>query len=235
MEKLSSSLSKQFNFVELFAGSGNISNAFSQAGFNTWKTDIRKRKGICEPDLKIDIQNLHRPLIPFRKIDALWCAVPCTPFSFGSGDYYYKNGTYKPNAEIYLALLEKSISLIRECSPAFYFIENPRGRLQYEKVLRTFLQDTGGHCREITLSSYGHCTTKPTHIFTNFNSWISKPLDPFGRSNRNKTSQAFTNLTLNKRQSTPFMLGWEIAHQLFHHLNSKEKLSNSFGSQFTLF
>lgn len=201
----------QRTFIELFCGSGNITRAFADSGFETWKTDNRKRKGVCEPDLKIDFNNLSSSLIPFKKVNVLWAGVPCTAFSFAGGAFYYKNGQYKENAKPFIELLEKCLELIEEINPDFYFIENPRGRMQYNKSLTDFLQRTGGVKKLITLSSYGHSTTKPTHIFTNAVNWEPQKLDGYGRGNKNKGAALFDNMTLVKRQSTPYNLGKEIA------------------------
>lgn len=57
------------SFVELFCGFGTITDSFKKRGFKTWKTDIRKRRGCCEPDLRINILQLSSSNIPINKID----------------------------------------------------------------------------------------------------------------------------------------------------------------------
>lgn len=209
-------------FVEFHCGSGNISRSFIDCGFDVWSTDKRYRKGVCQPDFKSDIHNLTRRSCPYIKVNALWSSIPCTPFSYGSGNYYFANGEYKPIAIPYIAMLKKNLELIKIYNPDFYFIENPRGRMRHHPLMIDFLKSTKGVIKTITLSSYGHATTKPTNIFTNAVDWNPLPMDPYGRGNKNKSAQLFSNLTLHKRQSTPYNLGFEIATYV------KKKLSSSY-------
>lgn len=210
-----------FFAVELFCGSGSISKAFSNQGFITWSTDIRRRKNICEPTLKIDFNNLYRSFIPFDNIDVIYAGLPCTAFSYASGNYYYKNQIPTPNAEEYIKLLDKCLVLIHDIKPNLWFIENPRGRLRYNKLMIDFLANNGGCCKYCTLSSYGFPTTKPTDIFTNAYDWSPRVPRSYGRGYKNESSYVFDNLTVCSRQKTPIEFANSIAQYCKH------KLSNS--------
>lgn len=59
------------NIIELFSGSGAISNEFKKTGHNVFSIDIRKRKGICEPDLKKNIMYVTLKDIPFKNVDVI--------------------------------------------------------------------------------------------------------------------------------------------------------------------
>jgi hypothetical protein len=66
--------------LELFSGSGNISRAFRERGWNTITLDNDPR---CGADLQISILDF-RPsehLPPGTKIDLLWMSPPCTMYS----------------------------------------------------------------------------------------------------------------------------------------------------------
>lgn len=43
------------NILELFSGFGTISKEFKERGHKVFSIDIRKRKGVCEPDLRKNI------------------------------------------------------------------------------------------------------------------------------------------------------------------------------------
>lgn len=199
-------------FIEFFCGSANVTQAFKNHNFKTFSTDSRYRSGKCMPDLKIDFNKLSSSCLPFHNPDVCWGSVPCTAFSYGAGNYYYSDNSFKENAAPFLNLLEKYLVLMRELKPQYYFIENPRGRMQNHPSLKQFLNDTGGVCKLVTLSSYGHATLKPTHIFTNATDWNPITPDGTGRGNKNPNNTFFSNLTLNSRQTTPHALADEIAH-----------------------
>lgn len=201
------------NLLELFCGKAEISEAFKEAGHNTFTVDKRFRKGTCEPDLQIDINKLCRPLIPFDKIHCIWASFPCTPFSYGAGNYYYDGKYSKENAAPFIKLVKNTLDFIEECNPDFFFIENPRGKLRYEKLMIDWCIKYKALVKEITLGSYGFHTIKPTDIFTNACDWLPRKKLPFGRGSRN-AGKPLTNLTTIQRQSTPKALGTEIVNYL---------------------
>ena len=213
------------NVVELFCGHASFTNSFKEAGYNTWCTDNRKRSGVCNPDLRIDIKKLSRSSIPFDKINVLWASVPCTAFSYGAGDYYY-NGKYaKDNAGDFLKLLKITLELIEECNPDFFFIENPRGKLRYEKMMVDWCIKRSTLIKEITLGSYGFPTIKPTDIFTNAYDWNPRSSLKYGRGQKNPGLKLLTNLTQAQRQSTPILLAEEIRDYIHQKYSTVENVT----------
>lgn len=202
------------NVLELYSGSGEVSRTFARHGYNTMQIDIRKRKGICEPDLRIDIMQLSPGHIyTFLKcqVDIVWCSFPCTVFSYAAGNFHFKDG--KPVSESaahFLKLLAKSLALITELKPVYFFIENPRGKLRYEKIMLDWLVRNNGMIKELTYASYGLPITKPTNLFTNAHDFVCRPLHPFGRGNKSP-KQIFDNMTVCQRQKVPGTLIEEIA------------------------
>lgn len=210
-----------FTTVEFFCGHGNISSSLKEQGFQTWKTDIRYRKGKCTPDYNCDILNLKRSDIPFDKIDVAWASIPCDVFSHASGDYYLTDyGKLGENALHFIKLLKKTVALFEEMQPALWFIENPKGRMRYQKTMVDFLARNNGTIKECTLSSYGFPTTKPTDIFTNAYSWQPLPMDKFGRGA--KCMPVFNKMTKCQRQETPWNLCKSIS------MFCREKLTSPF-------
>jgi hypothetical protein len=195
--------------IELFCGHGEVTRAFRSAGHHAYSYDIRKRKGICEPSLREDIMKLQRTDFP-HEVDVVWASPPCTSFSYGAGNFYYKKG--KPNKEAinYIQLLRKTLKLIHELRPVYYFIENPRGRMRYNKDMIDFLAKHDGCIKPLTLSSYGFPTIKPTDIFTNCHAFIPRQMDPYGRGHKNPTGWDLSQLTVSSAQRTPPELALDI-------------------------
>ena len=202
----------KLNVVELFCGSGSITEEFERAGHNTFSIDIRKRKGVCDPHLQKDIMKLKRSDIPFEKIDVVWASPPCDVFSYAGGSFHWdSNGNPKTKKCIeHIKILKKCIDFIKLLSPGYFFIENPRGKMRYNKYMIDFLIKNNGMTKELTYSSYGLPIKKPTNIFTNALNYHPKELDSFGRGAKNKGPGAFDNLTKCQRQKVPRTLAKEI-------------------------
>lgn len=198
------------NVVELFSGSGTFTDIFKSAGHNTFSIDLRKRKGVCEPDLRKDIMQLTSQDIPFNKCHVLWASPPCDVWSYASNDFHWDEFGYPKTIKClkHIQLLNKCLELIEQISPEYYFIENPRGRMRKSPMIKQFLSRTSGSIKSCTLSSYGFPTTKPTNIFTNAIGWIPRKMHAFGRGA--KVRYRFDNITKCSRQKTPRPLAEDI-------------------------
>jgi hypothetical protein len=212
--------------VELFCGAAEVSRAFADHGFSTFKVDKRKRAGVCVPDLQIDICKMYPNHLPLKNIGVLWASVPCNAYSNAAGNYYRDGTGYKESTMYFQKLLRKTLSLIEEIKPTWYFIENPRASLRYNKMMIDFLSRTSGTIKSCTLSSYGFPTTKPTDLFTNYAGLKLLPMDPFGRGAK-VTDTKFNNLTVVQRQATPYNLPSSICAQL---LNTSPIIQTHYGT-----
>lgn len=206
--------------LEIFCGKAGFSKVAEQNGMKAISVDIRKRKGVCEPTMQLDLLKVPDSYFNGMGIKVVYAAVPCTAFSYVSGKFYYDKATgYKPAAKIYLDLMAKTIQIIEsllEENPNLIFIaENPRARLRYEKTWIDFLSRNNGMTKYCTLSSYGFPTTKPTDIFTNLHEWQPRTPLPYGRGA--KCSGVLSNMTTVSRQATPI----ELYEDLFKVINSK--------------
>ncbi len=219
------------NIIELFCGYGIISNSFKKAGFQTFSTDIRKRKGVCEPTLRKNILQLTSRDIPFKKVHVLWASPPCDVWSYASGNFHWnQDGTPKTKKCLeHIKILKKTLELIDEISPDIFFIENPRGRLRDFPFFIKWLEKHQAVCKTLTYSSYGFPTTKPTNIFTNVREISFKELDRFGRGAKVKTK--LDNISVCQKQKIPQSLADEIVkyvrgiivNQLFPPTKEKNK------------
>src|SRR5262249_43390535 len=68
-----------------------------------------------------------------------------------------------------IQLVMKTLELIRETSPRWWFIENPRGMLRTLPMMQKYLRHTVTYCQ------YGDTRMKPTDIWTNASWWEPRP------------------------------------------------------------
>lgn len=202
------------NMIELFCGSGTISKEFKNSMHDTFTIDIRKRKGICEPDLKKNILHVRLSDIPFKKVDVLWASPPCDVFSKAGASFHWnKDGSPKTaKCEEHIRIFKKSLVLIEKIKPTLFFIENPDGRMKYRKELVNFLMRNNAMIKRVYYGCYGFGTLKPTTIFTNALNLNFKNIpDSFAKNNSNENNRViFDNLTKCQKQSIPEELAKEI-------------------------
>ncbi|MBP0902402.1 DNA cytosine methyltransferase [Mariniflexile gromovii] len=202
--------------IELFCGSSGFTKVSRSFGHECLSVDIRRRKEICEPHLKMDILKVRSSFFESMKPDIMWIGLPCDIWSYASGGFHLDKD-FKPKTEkakIHLDIFYKTIQIIMDSKPKHWFIENPRGRLRNYPDHLEFLKNNAGHTFECTLSSYGFGTTKPTNIFTNYQALKLKELDSFGRGAKNKVPCRFDNMTKVQRQKTPELLYKSIIKQI---------------------
>lgn len=154
--------------LELFAGTRSIGKAFEEAGHEVFSVDWdRHFDGI---DLYTDIGTLEASTILelFGQPDVIWASPDCTSFSVAAiSRHRVKNketGNLDPvsdYAKFCDSVDQHMIQLIKELSPKFFFIENPRGGLRK----MTFMQDLPRYT--VTYCKYGDIRMKPTDIWTN--------------------------------------------------------------------
>lgn len=126
------------------------------------------------PDLCIDILNLEPLALPLYA-DILWASPPCTAFSVASIGTHWGGGyrTYLPqteNAKLGISLVKKTLEIIEETKPKWWFIENPRGVLRKMPFMQNLIRHTVSYCQ------YGDIRMKPTDIWTNATWWNPKPI-----------------------------------------------------------
>ena len=157
--------------LELFAGSCSFSNVAKEFGHETFTVDngldLKTVDHYAKIDLVKDILKLDTDEIPFIP-DIIWASPPCTTFSIASCGHHWnapdKSGNRIPKteaAEIGLLLLEKTIWLMNELQPKYYFIENPRGLMRKMGAVEHLNRHTVTYCQ------YGDKRMKPTDIWTN--------------------------------------------------------------------
>lgn len=143
--------------LELFCGTKSVSKVFEKHGWKTFTVDFNKK---FKPDLVCDMLYFNKSMLGKFKPDVIWASPPCETFSMCGHNYYMG---YPTNAKCYigLALVYKTLEIIRELKPKYWFIENPRAGLRSVWFMKPLPRYTVTYCQ------YGFDRMKPTDIWTN--------------------------------------------------------------------
>lgn len=149
--------------LELFCGTKSISKIFKNNGHYIYTVDIDEYH---KPDLCIDILDFPKLDVKF---DVIWASPPCTTFSVMS-NFNYWDFPYPKNskAAINLAYVLKTLEIIEQIKPTYWFIENPVGLLRKFKFMKKLPRKTVNYCQ------YGTTYMKPTDIWTNAVEWVTR-------------------------------------------------------------
>lgn len=154
--------------VELFSGSGIMSQAFREFGYQTFTYDINQS---LNPDFSIDIMDLTPN--DLANTDVIWASPDCRKFSFASGanNEFRKNNKSKlsKDAEAAIALVKHTIELCQAANQ-YWFIENPaHGALSQMPFMQELPMLTIAYC------NYDYPYQKLTNVWGNFPpSWNPK-------------------------------------------------------------
>lgn len=140
------------------------------SGWNGWGDPWRERGhdviGIDnDPSLPAtihaDLLLFDLRALPWRP-DVILASPPCEGFSvMNIGRNWYHDGTPKtPTAAHAVALVERTLAIIRALEPVFWVMENPRAKLRVLPVV-------GGLARRtVTYCAYGETRMKPTDLWS---------------------------------------------------------------------
>lgn len=113
-----------------------------------------------------DVQATDLPDRP----DILWASPPCQGFSVAAigRNWNHDNTPKTDSARLAMTLAQKTLALIEETKPTWWFIENPRGKLRKMPFMEGFTRHTVTYCQ------YGDTRMKPTDIWTNADWWVPR-------------------------------------------------------------
>lgn len=136
--------------LELFSGTGSIGKVAKKMGYEVVSLD-----NVFPSTHQCDIMKWNYKMYPPGYFDVIWASPPCTEFSFAK-----QTGTR--DIEGALALVKKTLQIIRYFQPKWYAIENPVGYLRHMDVMkRRTDRKTISYCK------YGYKYRKNTDIWTN--------------------------------------------------------------------
>lgn len=152
--------------LSLFDYSGRWSKPYKDSGYNVFQVDIK---------LGIDILELNPEDMPFNSVYGILAAPPCTDFA-SSGAQYWKAKDEDGRTSKSLALVDKTLELVKHYNPKFWVLENPVGRLP--KLRPEIGQPWYFNPNEFAgyLEDLSECYTKKTGLWGNFNKPEKKPL-----------------------------------------------------------
>jgi len=199
--------------VELFAGSGHVSEIARSRGIKTLTIDINKKLSpdwignVLDLPGKDFLEMLEKKLNWSKaRTRIFWASVPCTSFSKLMIAKNWNHISYKKNriryspknekASAALELLDKTIELKNICKPDFYYFENPVGVLRHLSQVRQFAIR-----RTVAYLDYGFSYLKPTDIFTN--NWNFKPKEINWNKMKKGNQKDFMNMSSYKRSLIP--------------------------------
>jgi len=146
--------------LELFSGTESFSKVAKERGHEIFTIDNDPQ---FNPDLCKDILDVTKEDIPFQP-DVIWASPPCTTFSVASIRHYWDEGKPKNDKCLHgIAIVKKTLDIIKELNPKFWIVENPRGMLRKQDFIQHLPRDTVTYCQ------YGSKVQKPTDLWNNLN------------------------------------------------------------------
>lgn len=155
--------------LELFAGTRSIGKAFEARGHEVYS--VEWNKDFKDINLYADISTLTVEQIIVLcggYPDIIWASPDCTTFSIAAISHHRRKNEETGNldpisdyAKFCDNVDQHVLELIRELSPKYWFIENPRGGMRKMTWMQDFPRYT------ITYCQYGDNRMKPTDIWTN--------------------------------------------------------------------
>lgn len=191
--------------LELFCGTKSFSKVADSYGYETLTLDNDKQ---FNPDLCLDILDFDISMLKGYKPNIIWASPPCETFSIAAISHHWnshkldKKATVKqtfadlkisdikqPKSEaaiLGIKKVKKTIEIIKELNPKYFYIENPRATLR--KLLAGYwIDETGNiadydlipfdrnvisYCQYQPKENYGNVGRKPTDIWTNNIQWL---------------------------------------------------------------
>lgn len=170
------------NTVELFCGTKSFSKVMEQHGFLTETVD---NETDFDPGIVGDVRDLPNDYFLVGGTQILWASPPCTAFSVASIGTHWGGGWrgYEPKtkkAKLGIELVQKTLDIIKESKPTWWFIENPRDVLRKLPLMQGLHRVTVWYCR------YGDTRAKPTDIWTNATWWKPREVCKNGHSDHER-------------------------------------------------
>lgn len=161
--------------VELFCGQTKAFSSIAEAlGFAIFTVDINPA---VSPSLVADIKTVNPGLIPSAPL-IVWAAPPYCPV-FRDRKSWEADGSFHPltsEAEDAVTIIRKTISLLSELEPTWWFIEHPKSYLRKMPLFAGFNRGYPTRNRQtIRHNEYGGGAATETDVWTNAYWWIPRP------------------------------------------------------------
>lgn len=152
--------------LELFCGTKSIGKEFEKVGFEVTSLDFDAQ---FNATYTADILTIPDDF--FSGFDVVWASPPCNAFTVAliGRNWYHNHEPKNDLARQGLAILEKTVAIIKHVDPQMWWMENPRGKMRRMPIVQDFRRTTVSYCQ------YGDTRMKPTDIWTNTN-WAPRPM-----------------------------------------------------------
>lgn len=161
--------------LELFCGTKSVGKVAEKRGWEVISLDFNPK---FNATITEDIMEWDYTAYPPDYFDVVWGSPDCRTWSFATaGKYRTKDEIYghedEHQAEATLggAMIMRTLEILKYFQPPKWFIENPRGLLQYYPPLVHFCEEYGAFRTLVYYANYDYHTPKPTHIWSNMPLW----------------------------------------------------------------
>ena len=142
--------------LELFSGTKSFSKVAKELGHSTCTID---NDSSLDPDILGSVLDILPTASMLQGLDVLWASPPCQGFSVAViGRNWNRDYTPKTDsARMAMRLALKTINLIEQSQPRYWFIENPRGMLRKMPFMDEFIKRQGGgpqYCSLLSVWGY---------------------------------------------------------------------------------
>jgi site-specific DNA-cytosine methylase len=165
--------------LELFCGTKSVGNVFND--YEVISLDFNPKFNATHT---VDILQWDFKQYAPDFFDVIWASPDCTTFTLATGgryrtraNIYGLNNAHQHQSNLANAMVLKVIEILKYFNCKTWFMENPRGLLQYFPPLIHFIKDTNSHKGLIYYGNHGWGFPKPTNIWSNLPLWTeTKPI-----------------------------------------------------------
>lgn len=159
--------------VELFCGEKAFSQIAQSLGYSTFTLDINPA---FAPDIAADILSVSADQFPSNPL-VVWACPPDSAFTERAN--WDKEGyAQTPDGEKAMEIFSKTINLIRELKPKWWFIENPKSILRTMTMMAGFNRGHPTRNRHtIDHRQFGGTAKGLSDVWTNAYWWRPQPME----------------------------------------------------------
>lgn len=130
--------------LELFCGTKSIGKEFEKVGFEVTSLDFDAQFGAT---YTADILTIPDDF--FSGFDVVWASPPCNAFTVAliGRNWYHNHEPKNDLARQGLAILEKTVAIIKHVDPKMWWMENPRGKMRRMPIVQDFTRQTVTYCQ----------------------------------------------------------------------------------------
>lgn len=162
--------------LELFCGTQSVGKVFKEKDYEVISLDYNKKFNATHT---VDILTWDYTIYPTDFFDVIWASPDCTTWSIASGGKYRRkdsiyglNNDFQEKANLGNNMVLRVIEILKYFKCKSWFMENPRGLMQYFPPLIDFIKESNLNKVLVYYGNYNDWGfPKPTHIWSNLKLW----------------------------------------------------------------